>query len=618
MPFRAPLLVALLFLALAPAAPAATTEQTLKRLGGKPCSKTSVFTCVTITVPLDHANPTNGETLDVVFAVRPGRAPTKGLLAYATGGPGSAGIALADERVDEFPAAVRNRFDVVFFDQRGVGRSGGLACPNVINTAVGANVPIEQRTQTFVTDCVGALSAPGLLPWVGTDQAIADLEAFRLALGGAPLWLYGESYGTSYAQAYAAKYPDALRGLILDGVIDPSLSGAATWRSAARSAERTLNATLAVCAARPACNANTGGDPAGTLDALRARAASSPIRIRYPLGPRRTLTRFLTADLLDTAVGSNLYTSGGRMYLQRAIASASRGDLKPMLELGYAAAQIDLVTNTPNPDPAFSTAMYNAVNCRDYSWYSGTREQRNAAFLAEAAVVQEELPRIGGTIFLANYACIWWPASALDVPRPAPLRNTGIPTFVLNADYDPITPVGQARAVARNLADGYLIVQRGGPHVIYGRGERCIDQPVNAFLLRGQTPTERRITCPGAVVTPYRSLGPRTARGFATPADAMRSFTTQITNATPMGTWDRASTLAMPCAVRGTLSARVTRDGALQYRYRNCSFTRGLAVTGSTTLDAAGRLTGTVRLSGRFAGSYRVTNQGPRVQVTPA
>ena len=96
----------------------------------------------------------------------------------------------------------------------------------------------------------------------------------------------------------------------------------------------------------------------------------------------------------------------------------------------------------------------------------------------------------------------------VDTPRPAPLVNARIPTFVLNADYDPITPVGQARAVARTLADGYLIVQRGGPHVIYGRGVPCIDKPVNDFLLRGRTPTSRRTTCPGVVVAPYRAVRP--------------------------------------------------------------------------------------------------------------
>jgi hypothetical protein len=39
-----------------------------------------------------------------------------------TGGPGTAGIAYADSYTSYIALSIRRRFDIVFFDQRGIGR----------------------------------------------------------------------------------------------------------------------------------------------------------------------------------------------------------------------------------------------------------------------------------------------------------------------------------------------------------------------------------------------------------------------------------------------------------------------------------------------------------------
>src|SRR5215510_4347806 len=68
-------------------------KEKLKELGGQPCKQKRAFTCVTITVPLDHFDPANQETIDVVFAVAPARGERKGMYVQAyPGGPGGEGI----------------------------------------------------------------------------------------------------------------------------------------------------------------------------------------------------------------------------------------------------------------------------------------------------------------------------------------------------------------------------------------------------------------------------------------------------------------------------------------------------------------------------------------------
>jgi len=40
-----------------------STASILKQLGGKPCPNGSIFTCVTLSLPLDHFNPKDTRTI---------------------------------------------------------------------------------------------------------------------------------------------------------------------------------------------------------------------------------------------------------------------------------------------------------------------------------------------------------------------------------------------------------------------------------------------------------------------------------------------------------------------------------------------------------------------------
>jgi pimeloyl-ACP methyl ester carboxylesterase len=210
------------------------TQEILKDLGGVPCFDWSSFTCVTIDVPLNHFDPTDTRTIPVVFAVLPASGERKGMFVTATGGPGTSGILLADSYSAGFDASILEAFDIVFFDQRGMGLSGGLTCPVAAteyyrHDARGIT-PAQERAlkrsaSRFASDCVDELSSTQLLPYLGTNQAVEDLEVFRQIIGDQKFWLYGESYGTQFAQTYAAKYSGHLAGLILDATVDLTFSG---------------------------------------------------------------------------------------------------------------------------------------------------------------------------------------------------------------------------------------------------------------------------------------------------------------------------------------------------------------------------------------------------------
>jgi len=107
--------------------PVEDTASRLERLGGYPCPD-SDFTCIDVSVPLNHFDPQDARTTDVVFAVLPATGERKGMFVTVIGGPGGSGLMSADNYTSYFDPAIPENFDIVFFDQRGINMSGGLYC----------------------------------------------------------------------------------------------------------------------------------------------------------------------------------------------------------------------------------------------------------------------------------------------------------------------------------------------------------------------------------------------------------------------------------------------------------------------------------------------------------
>ena len=584
-----------------------TMQDRLEQLGGEPCPGEPRLTCVTLSVPLDHFSASDPRTLDVVFGVLPASGTSKGLFVIATGGPGSAGIAEYDSWVPYFDSSIRRRFDIVFFDQRGIGLSGGLTCPDAAAEYYSSALPPIDAASAFSDACVSEMGSASLLPFVGTAQAVEDLHAFREAIGTPQMWLYGVSYGTQYAQTYAAAHGDALEGLVIDGVVDLTLSGPDFWVDAAGGFEGVLDDTLASCQQRPRCRKDArvfgGSSVEDVYDRLAVRL---PVPVRFPLPAGGTEVRQLTSADLVTVAAGQLYAEDDRMMLQRAIAAAGRGDLVPLLRLAYVNFVVDPQTLEAIPDPSYSDGMYYGVDCRDYGYYTGTPEERAAQYLAAAQPVAERYPRTGEDIFLSDLPCAFWPGASQDQTRPAPLVAEGVPTLVLTSTADPITPAGQGKSVFERLADGYLVTTQGGPHGTFAWGYPCPDELVTRFLVAGETPDARESTCPGRLADAYVPLAPARAAAFKNAQAALASAETEITYLPEYYYWDGVTPTSVGCPVGGgTMRMRESRNG-YRFVFRRCGFTRGVLLTGTGSYDSnRDRFVLDVTLTGRFDGRFR-------------
>jgi hypothetical protein len=191
-----------------------------------------------------------------------------------------------------------------------------------------------------------------------------------------------------------------------------------------------------------------------------------------------------------------------------------------------------------------------------------------------------------------------------------------VPTLVLGATADPATPVGNGRSVYAALDDAYLIIQQGGPHVIFARGEACIDDLVNAFLLDGTPPAQRETECPGSVMDDYVPLVARSARQYATLADAFVDLENELYYLPEYYYWDGSAEVNVGCARGGALT--LTPDDAVYaFTLDGCQFLRDLALTGSGSQDpSTDTFTWDVTTTGRWNCDLHVERVESHLAIT--
>jgi pimeloyl-ACP methyl ester carboxylesterase len=559
-----------------------STAAILDRLDTYPCPD-SDFTCVNLKVPVDHFDPASLETMEVVFGILPASGERKGMFVTVVGGPGGSGLASADNYTGAFDPAITEHFDVVFFDQRGIAASGGLQCVQAATafyrsewdaTTPEGEAALAQTAQRFADDCVAEMGDSRLLPYLGTEQAVEDLEQFRQLIGDERFWLYGESYGTQFVQTYAAAHPGHLAGLILDGPVDLTLSGLGYFVEQATAFSDVLGMTLAACAEDEACAEEFGADPAAAYDRLAARLYEGPLTFEFPLPSGGLAERDISFADLETAAAGYVYSETARMIFLRALAAADvRGDLVPMARVLYDSLYLYPETLEPVPDPTYSDAIYYAVECNDYDY--GPAEE----FFRAGDPVEARLPRLA-SIFYGDLPCAFWPADGFAPGRPAPLIAEGIPTLVMVGTADPATPIGNAYRIAEHLADGYLVIEEGGPHVIFGWGNTCVDDLVTTYLVDGVMPAERETTCEGVVIDPYLPLAPVDASDFADPLEAMVSVDDEIYYLPEYYYWDLETPSGVGCPYGGTLAFEPS-DAGEQFTLDGCAFSAGFVMSGT-------------------------------------
>jgi pimeloyl-ACP methyl ester carboxylesterase len=553
--------------------------------------ESSSLSCTTMAMPLDHRANDPSKTIDITFALSFASVESKGVLFYIVGGPGASGLSVVEDYLSSFDEQLTQYMDIVFIDQRGTGPVHGLACPvaqgifDSATTSLADPEGAKTAARTYVADCIAEMGRDDLLPFVGSDQAIMDLEAFRLAIGAPKIWLYGESYGTQFVQGYASQFPDAVAGVVMDGVVDLNLDSAGFYRRYVLGAEAILAKTFAACNDNVDCAADMGEDAAAAYDKLASLLAKGPIKVPLTLADGTTVDRNLTQGYLETNAFFSLYSPTGRAAFLRTLAAANRGNYFPMLQLGYSNAYIDPETEIGFPDPGWFGAAYFAITCTDYDSGTGTPDERANAILAEAAALAPEAPRLLRSYFMERIACAYWPHQG-PAARPPVFAGGEYPTLILNGEADPITPPSMAYTVLDEARNAYGVFMQNGPHVIWGRGLACPDDIVYDLMIDGITPAVTEQLCAQDFLDTYLPL---TLTDPAQKSDAYavaKAVNRELVLSIPYSAWDGSTPLTFACDHGGRISVTGSDTGT-GFTFLDCRFWPDVTING-TGFEASG------------------------------
>jgi pimeloyl-ACP methyl ester carboxylesterase len=464
-----------------------------KAVSWRPCPDDEQFDCGTVRVPVDYRKPA-GATTTIALRRLPAGDPARriGSLFINPGGPGGSGIDFVRAAPDVFGGAVRERYDVVGFDPRGMGESDAVDCLSDadLDAMYGSDptpdtkaerrawrrAPAERNARCLARG--GALAAN-----MGTEAVARDLDVLRSAVGDERLNYYGVSYGTMIGAMYADFFTSRVGYMVLDSAVLPdALAEEAPTQDQVDDAARSW-----------------AHDFDQLVDDFVTDCGSS---IACPLGADREavsarLVRFL--DRLD------------RAPLPTDI------DSLPHLTEGWAVTALEFGLRDKDSWPELVDALDSALNDHD-----GT----DLAWLAMDEVERDEDGSYPSASISRSHLLVWcadWPVTPWDSVLPSrsvlanhplwarvepatPARCAGwtgqkretilvgaevaTPVLVIGNDVDRTTPIEDTEALAGEIVRSRFVRVEAEGHGAYDSGNECAARVVDEYLTEAKAPED--------------------------------------------------------------------------------------------------------------------------------
>ena len=459
-----------------------------QKLAWAPCKDKPQMQCADVKVPLDYKKP-DGKTITVAMAKVPAKSGKPiGSLFVNPGGPGESGIDLVSGADKIFSKALRDQYDIVGFDPRGVGSSTAVDC--VSDAELGKYLDSEfdlstpegkkaekAQAEKFAKGCKD--KSGDLLAHVGTESAARDLDVLRGLVGDKKLNYFGFSYGTSLGGMYANLFPKKTGRLVLDGALDPQFGGARMGYEQTIGFEKAFERYAEYCVKGGNCPLGSSVDAAKKkMRALFDQAFKKP----FPTAdPKRPLNR----NMLKYGVMLAMYSTAYRPYLDTGLSQLIKNNDGSFL-LGW----YDLASGRQGGKfKNNSNEARTAINCADYPASSPSVTKRYQEKL------KKEAPLFGaGSDGEGTDLCSLLPYHPKSNPGPYTAKGSA-PIVVIGTRHDPATPYHWAQALHKSLSNSVLLTWEGDGHLAYSRAGSCIESPVDKYLLTGEVPKDG-LVCP--------------------------------------------------------------------------------------------------------------------------
>lgn len=443
------------------------------------------FMCADVYAPLDWQQP-EADAITLRLVKHPAQSGSAmGTLFVNPGGPGASGADFVRNSLNfAVGAPLREAYDVIGWDPRGVGGSSAVDClddremDDYLYGAEDEDEAPELGSDEWIAQAakesaeLGAACAKHtgpLIAHVDTGSTVQDLEMLRQIVRDPKLNYLGYSYGTYIGARYADIYPELVGRLVLDGVLDPSTSQFDVVREQTRGFELSLRSYAESCLESRDCPLTGSVDEAMTqIGELLAQVDEQPLTGRDG--------RAVSSGTLLTAIITPLYSQSNWGYLDALFEQVRQGDA----ELALALAD-SYYGRTAHGYEDNSTEAFMAINCLDYpTAVDPERMRREAAELVEVA------PTIGPYQGYGDVSCAGWPVSAAG-ERGSVSATGADPILVIGTTGDPATPYRWAVSLAEQLDSGMLLTYDGEGHTAYGDNP-CVNDAVESYLLTGESP----------------------------------------------------------------------------------------------------------------------------------
>jgi pimeloyl-ACP methyl ester carboxylesterase len=381
------------------------------------------------------------------------------------GGPGGDDASdvpyIADGDFERELMTLRDRYDLVFVDNRGTGESHQIQCelfpPNHPEYEYARLFP-----ETPLRACRAARARDTDLNMYTTDIAADDLDDVREALHYRKIVLDGGSYGTTFFLDYLRRHPARVESVVLQGVAPP---GMLIPLEDAGGAQKAIDDLLADCLADRACHERSP-HVAGHFSALVRRFDAGPVtlELRNPVTKREQTVSF-TKQVFADRLRQALYANESAAYVPYIIEQAYQHQYGPLERL------VDVST-------AFGQGLAIGLNL-------STTCAEDLAFITEAEVVRSSAGSFEGDARVRAQleACKIWNVARASSQFVLPVRSRA-PVLMISGASDPATPPQYARAALPYLPNARQIVI---PHASHDVESNCTDRLIVTFVRTGDT-----------------------------------------------------------------------------------------------------------------------------------
>lgn len=464
-----------------------------------------VLECATVQVPLDYAAP-DGRQIDLMISRMASTNPEKrrGILLLNPGGPSGSGLTLSTLLAAKgLPKSVRDAYDIIAMDTRGIGHSTAARCGFTAETPHFGNLPpyavddaaVDAQAkivQDIAEQCAASPDAE-LLQHLNTPDTARDLDQIRAALGEEKASYLGYSYGSGLGATYDAMFPERADRVVLDSNIGDTHLNQDVIRLFGPGMEETFP-DFARWAAKRHGTYGFGRTPAqvrATFFELAERLHEEPLA-----GVDGTIFRMGTFGFLYSPAGypkiaelwESVLTGDEATVADRLAAGVPAGTL-PGAPAGTATGGADVAADAEGPwefDNALTVFL--SVSCNDADWAEDVQHYKDTT-----AADRAEFPMFGAAG--ANITpCAYWPYEPAEQAEISQEGRRNI--LIVQNERDPATPLRGGELMREQFGDRSRLVtvdnSGHGAYVLHDNA--CALETTTNFLVDGTFP-KRDVSC---------------------------------------------------------------------------------------------------------------------------